>query len=166
MSVQLERSAPPLAMGVTVEAGSWPADDDLAELALRVAGAVFAELRLAPAPLSELGIQFSDDATVQSLNARWRGKNKPTNVLSFPAMPLPKNGSLPPLLGDIVLAAETVRGEAEAENKPLESHIAHLLAHGLLHLLGYDHEAEAEAEAMEDVEGRVLARLAFPDPYA
>ena len=96
----------------------------------------------------------------------WRGKDKPTNVLSFPAFPETKAGPLPPMLGDIVLAAETVAAESELENKPLEHHITHLVIHGLLHLVGYDHETDAQADEMEALERRALARLAIPDPYA
>ncbi|TIM17916.1 MAG: rRNA maturation RNase YbeY, partial [Mesorhizobium sp.] len=77
-----------------------------------------------------------------------------------------KGGPLPPMLGDIVLAAETVAREAALEDKPVENHIIHLVIHGLLHLLGYDHETDAEAEEMEAVERAALARLAIPDPYA
>jgi probable rRNA maturation factor len=156
----------PLALEVAVEGGGWPDEGALAALAGRVAAAVFAELRLPPAPGSELGVRFSDDASVRALNARWRGKDRPTNVLSFPAMALRGADGLPPMLGDIVLAAETVRREASEEGKPFENHVAHLLAHGLLHLLGHDHEAEGEAEAMEAAERGALARLAIPDPYA
>ncbi|TIX40762.1 MAG: rRNA maturation RNase YbeY, partial [Mesorhizobium sp.] len=99
------------------------------------------------------------------LNVGWRGKDKPTNVLSFPAFPFARGGPLPPMLGDIVLAAETVVREAALEHKPLENHISHLVIHGLLHLLGYDHETDAEAELMEATERAALARLAIPDPY-
>jgi probable rRNA maturation factor len=114
----------------------------------------------------ELSLLFTDDARIRVLNAEWRGKDKPTNVLSFPAFPVRIGAELPPMLGDIVLAAETVRGEAELEVKPLTHHISHLVVHGLLHLLGHDHETDTEADVMEDLERRVLARLAIPDPYA
>ena len=90
----------------------------------------------------------------------------PTNVLSFPAFPVTPGDRLPPMLGDIVLAAETVSREAGLEGKPLAHHITHLMVHGFLHLIGHDHEVDAEAEAMESLERRVLARLAIPDPYA
>ncbi len=104
---------------------------------------------------------------MRALNAGWRGKDKPTNVLSFPASPAAAPGAaLPPMLGDIVLAAETVFGEAALDGKPVEHHLSHLIVHGLLHLLGYDHETDGQAEAMEAVERRALARLAIPDPYA
>jgi probable rRNA maturation factor len=94
------------------------------------------------------------------------GKDKPTNVLSFPAFEVEPGADLPPMLGDIVLAAETVAREAGLEEKPLEHHISHLVIHGLLHLMGHDHEDEDEAEAMEALERATLARLAIPDPYA
>ncbi|RVC23665.1 rRNA maturation RNase YbeY, partial [Mesorhizobium sp. M7A.F.Ca.AU.002.02.1.1] len=136
----------------------------LTRLVDRAVKAAFAETGVAGR--SELSLVFSDDAHIQVLNAGWRGKDKPTNVLSFPAFPFAQGGPLPPMLGDIVLAAETVAHEAVLEDKPVENHITHLVIHGLLHLLGYDHETEAEAEAMEAVERAALARLAIPDPYA
>jgi len=105
-------------------------------------------------------------AAIRELNAGWRGKDKPTNVLSFPAVPETREGPLPPMLGDIVLAAGTVAREAALEGKPVENHITHLVVHGLLHLLGYDHETDMQAEEMEAVERAALARLAIPDPYA
>ena len=117
-------------------------------------------------PVSELSVVFSDDAHIRTLNAGWRGKDKPTNVLSFPAFPVKPGEKLPPMLGDIVLAAETVAREAALEGKPLDHHISHLVIHGVLHLLGHDHEDEAEAERMEALERAALARLAIPDPYA
>jgi len=147
-----------------VEAGSWPAEAELAALARQAVDAVLAEIG-AKASGSELSLVFSDDAHIRTLNAGWRGKDKPTNVLSFPAFPGDHRHMLPPMLGDVVLAAETVAAEADAEGKPLAHHIAHLIVHGVLHLIGYDHETEAEAEEMEATERRVLARLGIPDPY-
>jgi probable rRNA maturation factor len=105
-------------------------------------------------------VLLADDAALRALNRDWRGKDKPTNVLSFPA---PQGGEM---LGDIALAAETVAAEAQAQGKPFAAHMAHLLAHGFLHLLGYDHEIEAEAEAMEARERAILVSLGLPDPYA
>jgi len=115
---------------------------------------------------SELSLVFSDDAAIRKLNAGWRGKDKPTNVLSFPAFSWRRGDPLPPMLGDIAIAAETVRKEADLEGKPFEHHLTHLIVHGFLHLLGYDHETNGEAEEMEGVERRILAALAIPDPYA
>lgn len=156
----------PLDIDLAIEAGIWPAEAELIGLVERAARAAFAELRLAANSQSELSVVFTDDAAIQALNAEWRGKDKPTNVLSFPAFPPAKDGPLPPMLGDIVLAAETVAREAAEEKKPIENHVSHLVIHGLLHLLGYDHETDVEAEEMEAVERAALARLAIPDPYA
>ncbi len=156
----------PLDIDLLVEAGTWPEEEVLQHLVERAAGATFAEIGAAWSGTSELSVVFSNDDSIRELNAGWRGKDKPTNVLSFPAFPISGGGSLPPMLGDIVLAAETVSREAELEQKPIENHISHLVIHGLLHLLGYDHETDAEAEEMEAAERAALARLAIPDPYA
>lgn len=153
-------------LDILVEAGAWPGEVELRGLAEAAVGAALDELALGGGP-SELSLVFTDDERIRTLNAGWRGKDKPTNVLSFPAFPPEKGGArLPPMLGDIVLAFETVAREAALEEKPFDHHLSHLLVHGLLHLLGYDHETEAEAEAMEALERRVLARLAIGDPYA
>ncbi|CDX46018.1 putative rRNA maturation factor [Mesorhizobium sp. ORS 3359] len=154
----------PIDIDIFVEAGNWPAEAELTRLVDRAVAAAFAQTGTSGA--SELSVVFSDDAHIRTLNAEWRGKDKPTNVLSFPAFPFPKGGKLPPLLGDIVLASETVASEAALEDKPLDNHITHLVIHGLLHLLGHDHETDAEAEEMEAIERAALARLAIPDPYA
>lgn len=156
----------PLDIDLLVEAGTWPDEEVLQHLVERAAGATFAEIGAAWSGTSELSVVFSNDDSIRELNAGWRGKDKPTNVLSFPAFPISGGGSLPPMLGDIVLAAETVSREAELEQKSIENHISHLVIHGLLHLLGYDHETDAEAEEMEAAERAALARLAIPDPYA
>ena len=156
----------PVAFDLTVEAGDWPDETVLTALVEKVIAVAFAELAGDRPGESEVGIIFTDDARIRELNAGWRGIDKATNVLSFPAFPETTSGPLPPLLGDIVLAAETVSGEAALEGKPLENHITHLVVHGLLHLLGYDHEVDAEAEEMEALERRIMARLAIPDPYA
>jgi probable rRNA maturation factor len=156
----------PIDFDLTVEAGDWPDEATLTALVERSIAAAFVELGPDRPGESELGVVFTDDARIRELNAGWRGKDKATNVLSFPAFPETKSGPLPPLLGDIVLAAETVASEAALDGKPIENHISHLVVHGLLHLVGYDHEIEAEAEEMEALERRILARLAIPDPYA
>jgi probable rRNA maturation factor len=156
----------PLDFDLTIEAGDWPAEPVLTALVEQALAAAFAEFGADRPGESELGVVFTDDARIRELNAGWRCKDQATNVLSFPAFPETKSGPLPPLLGDIVLAAETVASEAALEGKRMENHISHLVVHGLLHLVGYDHEDEAEAEAMEALERRILARLAIPDPYA
>jgi probable rRNA maturation factor len=149
---------------IAIEGGDWPADDALRELASRAVGAALAEIGIAEAS-SELSLLFTDDAHIRTLNRDWRGKDKATNVLSFPAAEIDAHAKLPPLLGDIVLAQETVCAETALEQKPLEHHLSHLVVHGFLHLLGYDHETTEEAEEMERLERRALARLAIPDPY-
>jgi probable rRNA maturation factor len=109
---------------------------------------------------------FADDARVRPLNLAWRAQDKPTNVLTFPSVALTPGGTLPPVLGDIILAYQTVEREAAEEAKPFEDHVGHLLLHGFLHLLGYDHQTDADADIMEGLETRILAKLAIPDPYA
>lgn len=116
-----------------------------------------------PSPVAGEGaltVLLTDDATVQDLNARFLGKDYATNVLSFPA---PESAG--PHLGDVALAYGVCTREAAEQGKTLASHLTHLTAHGVLHLLGYDHMAEAEAEVMEGLERAVLADLGFPDPY-
>jgi probable rRNA maturation factor len=108
---------------------------------------------------------LADDAALRALNLRWRGLDKPTNVLSFPAARLGHGGD-PTALGDIALAYETLAREAEELGVSLADHYRHLLAHGFLHLIGYDHETDAEAERMEALETRILTRLGVGDPYA
>lgn len=159
-------STPEIDIDVLFEAGAWPGKRKLEGLVAKAVRSALAEMKAAGGEASELSVVFSDDAHIKRLNAQWRSKDKPTNVLSFPAFPVEIGGKIPPMLGDIVLAAETVRREAELEGKPLEHHIAHLVIHGVLHLLGHDHEDDAQAEAMEAIERAALARLAIPDPYA
>jgi len=113
----------------------------------------------------EACVAFTSDAEMSTLNRIYRGQDKPTNVLSFPApAPVSSAGSVRPL-GDIVLAAETVTREAAELGIPPRHHLLHLVIHGLLHLLGYDHEDDADAEAMEALETALLAGLGVPDPY-
>ena len=150
---------------VAIEEGAWPDETILRGLVAAAIEAGLAEAEVEHGE-SELSIVFTDDAAIRTLNAQWREKDKPTNVLSFPAFPVAPGDPLPPMLGDIVLAWETVMREAGLEEKPLGNHISHLVVHGLMHLLGYDHETDDEAEEMEELERRALARLAIPDPYA
>jgi probable rRNA maturation factor len=111
---------------------------------------------------TELAIVLTDDSAVRQLNRLWRGIDAPTNVLSFPSK---QTADEPPHLGDIVLAFETIAREAKAEGKPFAHHLAHLAVHGFLHLVGYDHDQDADAEAMEQTERKILRRLNIPDPY-
>jgi len=155
-----------LDIDLMIEEGAWPGEDVLRALVDRAVPVTLAEAEVEAVDGVELSLVFTDDDSIQRLNAEWREKDKPTNVLSFPAFPMAPGDALPPMLGDIVLAYETVKREAELEGKPLENHITHLIIHGLLHLLGYDHETDEEAEEMETLERQALARLAIPDPYA
>lgn len=107
---------------------------------------------------TELSVVLADDGFVQNLNRDYRDKDKPTNVLSFPQDS--------PMLGDVVLAYETVKREAEEQDKAFEDHVAHLLVHGVLHLLGYDHENDEDAEEMEALEVEILNGLVIANPYA
>ena len=149
---------------IAIEAGGWAGEEALRALAEDAVGAVFAELGR-ETPDSELSLLFTDDAHVRVLNRDWRGKDQPTNVLSFPAFEVAPGDAIPPMLGDIALAFETVTREAGLEEKPFDHHLTHLVVHGLLHLMGHDHEEDGEAEAMEALERAALARLAIPDPY-
>jgi probable rRNA maturation factor len=104
---------------------------------------------------------LTDDATISDLNRRFRQRDQPTNVLSFPAPQNPER-----FLGDIALAYGVCAREAREQGKPLKHHLQHLVAHGVLHLLGYDHESDAQADEMEGLERAVLAGLGIPDPYS
>ena len=139
---------------VEVEAELWRALPE-AETLARTA----AEAALRPRE-GALAILLTDDAAVRELNRRWRGKDAPTNVLSFPAAE-----SAAPWLGDVALAFETCAREAEGQGKPFGDHVAHLVVHGVLHLVGWDHQTDAEAERMEGLERDILARMGVPDPY-
>ncbi len=157
---------PAIAIDLTVEAGEWPRKTSLRAMVGKAVRAALLEAAVPANAVSEVSIVFSDDAHIRALNASWRHKDKATNVLSFPAFPIAPGDPIPPMLGDIVLASQTVSREAELEGKPIEHHITHLVVHGLLHLLGHDHENEDDAETMEALERAALARLAIPDPYA
>jgi probable rRNA maturation factor len=115
-------------------------------------------------PDVELAIVLTDDSAIRQLNRTWRGVDAGTNVLSFPTGSAGGSGS-PSLIGDVVLAYETIASEARKEGKPFAHHLAHLAVHGFLHLLGYDHERRIDAQTMERLETDILRRLAIPDPY-
>lgn len=145
---------------IEIEDPAWTsALPDAEALARRAAEAALASESAG----DDIGIVLllTDDASVRELNARFRGKDAATNVLSFPAPANPEGH-----LGDVALAFGVCAREAQAQGKPLAHHLQHLVAHGVLHLLGYDHMSEDEAEAMEGLERVVLAGLGVPDPYA
>ncbi|MFM5885749.1 MAG: rRNA maturation RNase YbeY [Novosphingobium sp.] len=157
-------------LDVSIEA-AWPSPPDWEDLAV---GAATALARVAPElanPRLTASLLFADDAEVHALNREWRGKDKPTNVLSFPMLERAELLALAPdgppeLLGDIALALETCAREAADKGLSLEHHAAHLIVHGLLHLAGYDHETSPdEARVMEQLEIKALALLGIADPY-
>jgi len=155
---------PPISIDIDVvlDSGDWDAVAGAVALVHSAAAALADEVDLSP---SEACVALSDDAQVEALNTSFRGKAKPTNVLSFPAPQGADPGHARRFLGDIVLALETLQREAVEQGIPVEHHLQHLVVHGLLHLLGHDHERDAEADAMEALEVRILARLGIPDPY-
>jgi probable rRNA maturation factor len=162
---------PPLALPISevlVVADCWQAEPD-AEAVVHRAIAAAAESVDADVGDAELAVMLTDDAGIRTLNSNWRGIDKPTNVLSFPALqPTGPVGpdDAPRMLGDIAIAYQTTRKEADDEQKPFDHHLSHLAIHGFLHLIGYDHEKDGEAEAMEALERQILAQLGIPDPYA
>ncbi len=151
---------------VTAPCPVWAADCAGAE-SLAGAAAQLALLRAAAPAAAVVDITLADDATQRALNRTWRGKDTSTNVLAFPAadpaVPVPFGAPL--LLGDVVLAFETVRREAAEQDKPFADHLRHLVVHGVLHLLGDDHENATEAAIMEAREIAILAELGVPNPY-
>ena len=153
----------------------WDSNTRWDELARSAATAAIAESafpQLADGPRAvEISLRLAGDEEVRLLNAQWRGKDKPTNVLSFPMAEGDElagaTGDGPELmLGDIIMAHGVCGREAEAKSVPIERHAAHLMIHGTLHLLGYDHEDEAQAADMEAREVRALARIGIANPYA
>ncbi len=143
----------------------WRAVPRAETLARRAAESALAAAGAALRPDAEISILLTGDDAVRDLNARWRGKDRPTNVLSFPAA-APGGLAGARAVGDVVVACETLLDEARREGKSPADHLRHLVAHGVLHLLGYDHETDAEAQIMEDLERRALAALGVADPYA
>lgn len=162
-----------LSIAFNIEDEAWPdAAPWYREIALRAA-----EQALAVAAVDEDEVEISallcGDARIAALNAAFRGKEAATNVLSWPAHDLapPAPGAPPPPppdgeLGDVALARETIEKEANAQQISVEAHFAHLFLHGVLHLLGYDHETDADATVMEGLESRAMAAMGFADPYA
>ena len=159
-------------IAIAIEADGW--GGALPDAEALVAKAARAALAAACPDLGDatISLLLTDDRTVQTLNKDWRGKDAPTNVLSFPATgaregetPMVEFDGVPLELGDIALAFETCGREASDQHKTLAHHVEHLTVHGVLHLLGYDHLDDAQAERMEALEARILAGLGAPDPY-
>ncbi len=155
---------PSIAVDIAVEAEAWGGEESRRPLIEAVTAAVAARPELIVPAAAELSLVLTDDARIRVLNRDWRGFDKPTNVLSFPAAEADDEDP-GPLLGDVVVAYETTAREAAEEGTPFDDHFAHLLVHGLLHLFGFDHEADDEAEEMEALETAILAGLGMEDPY-
>lgn len=149
----------------------WPSHLDCEAIANRAAATLSALAPELASPRLSASLLFTTDAEVQALNREWRGKDRPTNVLSFPMLDRAELLDLSPdgppvLLGDVALACETCAREAADKGIPLEHHAAHLIVHGLLHLAGHDHEtSDAQAEEMEALETKALALMGIADPY-
>lgn len=155
-----------LRIEIVREGGDWSAFEPV-EAAVEAAGRALGQSAAFPFADAEAALALASDDHVRRLNAAYRGFDKPTNVLSFPARDTMKPASgEAAFLGDIVLAAETVAREAAELGVPPAHHLAHLVIHGILHLLGYDHETDGEAERMEGLEVEILAYIGVPDPYA
>jgi probable rRNA maturation factor len=144
---------------VLVESALWKEPRVVKSLVRRAVNAAAAAVSTSWA---ELAIVLTNDSAIRLLNREWRGTDTATNVLSFPAQ---NAGGEPPHIGDIVLAYETIAREAHDEGKPFAHHVAHLAVHGFLHLNGYDHQRSKDAGEMEQLERKILRRLAIPDPY-
>lgn len=155
-------SAAPFEIAFAVNAGTWPDGlDAIAETAIRAA---LEKSEAEMVGVAEVSVVLTDDAEQRELNKQWRGIDKPTNVLSFPQ--LEPFSPISGLVGDIILAEETLRREAEEMGISFEAHFTHLVVHGFLHLLGYDHIEDEDAEEMEGLETEILAGLGIADPYA
>jgi probable rRNA maturation factor len=155
-----------LHIDIAANTDGWPDDEVLERLARKAVGAAASVAKLDMPDGAELSLVFTDDAEMRAINAQWRGIDKPTNVLSFPAADIAPGESAEQMLGDIVFARDTVEREAVLEGKRFEDHLTHLMVHGFLHLFGYDHMNEDDARVMEGLESRALAELGIADPYA
>jgi probable rRNA maturation factor len=154
------QTSPAIGIDVIAESGLWaacPAAEATVRRAIEAAA-------LAAGKSGPLAVMLTDDASIRAMNAKWRGIDKETNVLSFPAGGSPAPGEVQ--LGDIAIAYETVAAESASENKAFDDHLAHLAVHGYLHLVGFDHQTDAEAVCMEHLETRILSGLGIADPYA
>jgi probable rRNA maturation factor len=152
-------------VSVDIDDASWLAVKDLERRTAEIANLCERQANFGAVPV-EVAFLFTDDQTVAQLNAQWRAKQGPTNVLSFPgAASTPLATGQPRQLGDVALAFGVVSREALEQGKTLEAHASHLIVHGLLHLAGFDHMNERDAQAMEMLETRILAEMGIADPY-
>ena len=151
-----------IVVDVEVADPAWLAAGDVDSLAQEAVAATLVEVGRRLHPDAEISIRLCDDDEIRALNLAWRNKDRATNVLSFPA----PAGDQGPLIGDIVVAFEYVSEEARESGRSLRDHLTHMIVHGFLHLLGFDHENEPDAEEMERLERRILAQLGIEDPYS
>jgi probable rRNA maturation factor len=170
--ISVDEEPPPrwrIQLELVEDDGDWRVFGDLDDLVAAVQRVLASAPELPPAGPAAVAVAFSSDAVVRRLNATYRDKDTSTNVLSFPAPDAAWAADVaddPRALGDVVLAVETVLAEAASAGIPPAHHFQHLLIHGVLHLAGYDHATDAEAEAMEALETTLLARLGIADPHA
>lgn len=150
---------------IRIAASGWRTALPGANAAIRKAVQAALKSELPKKTRTALSILLTEDAEMRKLNAGWRAKDKPTNVLSFPAENAVDPSRPPPYLGDIALGLSTCRREAREQGKTLADHVTHLAVHGVLHLLGYDHMDDDQAEAMEPLETAILAAMGIADPY-
>ena len=153
-----------LQVDISIECESWAQLADLEQLVEEVLQTTALESGKKLLEDAEVSLLFCDDFRIRELHRDWRKLDKSTNVLSFPASN-PERLANAPVLGDIAIAFETVLRESKDENKSLSDHTFHMVTHGILHLLGYDHETDKDAEEMENLERRILARHGVDDPY-
>ena len=165
LSEETEERTEHLRLTVVEEAGDWSGIPALVDIVCESARAIADHPHCAKARGHQASIVLADDPLLRSFNRTYRGKDVPTNVLSFPFQARP-GGDGAAYLGDVVLAAETVAREAADQGSSLRDHFQHLVIHGVLHLLGFDHETDAEAEVMERIEIEVLAGFGIADPYS
>jgi probable rRNA maturation factor len=155
------RRAPAPSITIQVQSPLWEAEPAAEQTVRDAIAAAAATLSTAD---NEVSILLTDDKAIRLLNREWRGIDKPTNVLSFPAATTKASVRMP-LFGDIVIAYETLKRECDDEGRIFLHHLAHLTVHGFLHLIGYDHQVEAQAEEMEGLESKIMMRMQMPDPH-
>jgi len=155
------RHAPAPSIDIQIQSPLWDAQPLAAQTVRDAIAAAAATLSTAD---NEVCILLTDDKAIRLLNREWRGIDKPTNVLSFPAATTKASVRMP-LFGDIVMAYETLKRECDDEDRIFLHHLAHLTVHGFLHLIGYDHQVEAQAEEMEGLESKIMTRMQMPDPH-
>ena len=156
-----QQRASPLQIDIQMQSPLWDAQPLAAQTIRAAIGAAASILSTAG---GEVSIVLTNDSAIRDLNRGWRGIDKPTNVLSFPVSSQTISGETR-LLGDIVIAYETLERECDDENRIFLHHLAHLAVHGFLHLIGYDHQTDVQAEEMEGLESKIMMRLNLPDPY-